>query len=91
MNRPELLCLEAAVGFPDLPAFIFYTHFFFYCSSGVRNGKTKKTYSYAFCLFIVNELGCTIRDSVAEYHIGAQLGRRKHTLPRTNLEKHHCT
>lgn len=61
------------------PCFFSYPHFFFYCFSGVRNGKTKKTYSYAFCLSL--SVSLAVRLGTQWQNItsdGAQVDRRKH-------------
>lgn len=46
--------------------------------------RQKKIYPYAFLLVIVNELGCTNRDSGQKYHIGAQVDKTETTNPHPN-------
>lgn len=56
------LCFEGTMGSSDLSPSFYLSTLSIYCSSGVRNGKTKKNYP-CFLLVVVIELSCMNRNS----------------------------
>lgn len=94
MNRPGFLCFEATMGFSYLPPPFLLLHFPFIVLQVFGMERQKKTYSYAFLLVIVNELGCTNRELRAEISHRSTSGQDGNnnpppptkTPPQANLE-----